>query len=518
DYGEVVVNSWFSGKKSSLSHFAVGTIDNLLLLGLKQKHLFLRHLGFSDKVVIIDEVHAYDVYMSSYLKKALQWLGAYHVPVIALSATLPIDKRNELLKAYLKGKYNSKIVTGPANWQKNKAYPLLSMLDGQGIKQVTDFEIPQDERRKVEIIRFKGNEQDIVNKALSEISNGGVAGIIVNTVKRAQAIAQLLPNDVETLVLHSEFLAPERERLENRLQKAIGKNAKRPSKMVVIGTQVLEQSLDIDFDVLFTDIAPIDLIIQRIGRLHRHNINRPKDLEKPKAYITSINDFGDYGDGNKFIYGNYLLMKTDHFLKDSIEIPQDVSTLVQDVYDENNDDSIDGIQDAKDDFVNKVNKLKEKAKQFQIKKPLFKHPVSLSGWLNDSQINVENDNHAAACVRDIEETIELVLLKHTADGNCLLDGRMLENVSSEEIASQTIRLPIAVSNNLNKRIPDKIGESINKLEKIRLENYPNWSKDIWLHGVLALTLNEQDEVSFNGYRLHYSESLGLMYEKEDADA
>ncbi|MBT8876982.1 hypothetical protein BTH84_09750, partial [Lactobacillus delbrueckii subsp. bulgaricus] len=84
DAGTVTVNSWFSGKKSILADFAVGTIDNLLLMGLKQKHLFLRHLGFSNKVVIIDEVHAYDMYMQSYLSKALKWLGAYHVPVVIL--------------------------------------------------------------------------------------------------------------------------------------------------------------------------------------------------------------------------------------------------------------------------------------------------------------------------------------------------------------------------------------------------------------------------------------------------
>lgn len=515
DYGEVVVNNWFSGKKSSLSHFAVGTIDNLLLLGLKQKHLYLRHLGFSDKVVIIDEVHAYDVYMSSYLKKALEWLGAYHVPVIALSATLPIEKRNELLKAYAKGKYNSKVIAGSANWQQNEAYPLLSMLDGQEVKQVTDFVIPEDEKREVNIVRFKGNEQDIVNKALAEINEGGVAGIIVNTVKRAQDIARLIPQNINKLVLHSEFLASEREQLEDKLQKAIGKNAKRPEKMIVIGTQVLEQSLDIDFDVLFTDIAPMDLIIQRIGRLHRHNINRPKAFAKPQAYITAINEFGDYGKGNEFIYGDYLLMKTDYFLKNKIMIPEDVSTLVQAVYNKDNDDEIKGIQEAKDEFEIKIAQLKEKAKHFQIGKPKFKHPITLAGWLKDSQIDVENDNHAAACVRDIQETIEVVLLKRTTDGDYLLDGRSLDSVSSEEIASQTIRLPIAITNNSGKNVPDKISKSIDELEKLTTKNYPNWYKETWLHGVLALTLNEQDETTFNGYRLHYSDKLGLMYEKED---
>lgn len=138
----VVVNSWFSGKKSILTKFTVGTIDNLLSMGLKQKHLFLKHLGFSGKVVIIDEAHAYDMYMNQYLYKAITWLGAYHVPIVILSATLPKEKRNALLKAYLKGKYGIKYqqtFQAPAGWQEQQAYPLLSILDGNQLKQVTQF-------------------------------------------------------------------------------------------------------------------------------------------------------------------------------------------------------------------------------------------------------------------------------------------------------------------------------------------------------------------------------------------
>lgn len=99
--------------------------------------------------------------------------------------------------------------------------------------------------------------------------------------------------------------------------------------MIVIGTQVLEQSLDIDFDVMYTDIAPIDLILQRAGRLHRHQIKRPDKLIEPQLFIMGINSNGDYGDANQAIYEKYLLIKTDHFLKDKIKLPSDISNLVQ---------------------------------------------------------------------------------------------------------------------------------------------------------------------------------------------
>lgn len=513
--GAVVINSWFAGKKSSLSHFAVGTIDHLLLTALKQKHLFLRHLGFSDKVVIIDELHAYDSYMSSYLEKAIKWLGAYHVPVIALSATLPKKKRNDLLKAYLKGKYGSIKIKANDNWEANEGYPLLSILDGNKLEQVSEFSIANDENRTINVVRFNGNEEEIINKAVAEIEDGGISGIVVNTVKRAQDLARLVPENIEVLLLHSAYLAPEREKIEERLQAKIGKGATRPQKMIVIGTQVLEQSLDIDFDVLFTDIAPVDLIIQRIGRLHRHKISRPTTLAKPTVYITGINSYGDYGKGNEFIYEKYSLMKTDHFLKNKINIPDDVSPLVQKVYDSKVDKDIKDIAEAEAKFEKDLKKSKKKAQVFQIGNPNEKDRNNLFGWLSDGQINVNDDNHAAACVRDIKETIEVILLRTTSEGTFLMDGRNIEEVSSEEIAGQTIRLPFAVVNNLKSK--DPVDKTITKLEKNMLTLRNKWREDIWLRGALALEFNENNLTTLNGFNLKYSSKLGLMYEKEEED-
>ncbi|TLQ19670.1 CRISPR-associated helicase Cas3' [Lentilactobacillus parafarraginis] len=521
DLGSVTVNSWFSGKKSILTKFTVGTIDHLLLMALKQKHLFLRHLGLSGKVVVIDEVHAYDAYMNQYLYRAITWLGAYHVPIVILSATLPKEKRNALIDAYLEGKYGRKNPKGfdaPTDWRQTEAYPLLSILDGKKLKQVTEFKGKSDQKPfKLQIKKINPDDEELIQDVLAKISDGGIAGIVVNTVKRAQKLAELVPKDVKLMILHSSFTAPGREIQEETLQKAIGKGGKRPPKMIVIGTQVLEQSLDIDFDVLYTDIAPIDLILQRAGRLHRHQIDRPKQLQKPQLFVMGINGPGDYGDANKAVYQTYLLMKTDYFLNDSIAIPDDVSKLVQAVYDQTNDDEISEsdmpeLNRAKKAFFDYIHKESEKADVFRIDEP--QDDETIHNWLGHAQPDIDKDEQrAAAAVRDIKETLEVVLLQHTNQGDFLItDGnpahrRSIKDVSPRDIAEQLIRIPAAVTPN--------ISDAIDALEKVTSKYYPDWQQDVWLKGALALPLDENLSANLGDWQLRYSPKFGLSYEKED---
>lgn len=501
----VVVNSWFSGKKSMLADFSIGTIDHLLLMSLKQKHLFLRHLGLSGKVVIIDEAHAYDSFMNSYLRRTLQWLGAYRIPVIALSATLPKKKRAALIGAYYQGKYGHRLKS-VGKWQNNQSYPLLTYLDGKSVKQFDDFP-PATNPKINRVIRLDCNDDQLIRKVVESIDGGGTAGIIVNTVQRAQELSRLVPENILTMTLHSSFLATDRSRLENKLQNYIGKNANRPEKMIVIGTQVLEQSLDIDFDVLFADIAPMDLILQRIGRLHRHNIKRPAKLATPTIYILGIKSFGDYGDANEAVYEKYLLMKTDYFLPEKIMLPNDISLLVQKVYDSATDKEIKDIQEPRTELEIFEKKEKQKAKAYQIAKP--KSREDLHGWLDRTREGIQDDASAEAAVRDIKESIEVILLKHTNNQNFLIEGQNLNEVPDRVIAQQLIRLPNAVTPNIE--------VAIKELEKRTAKYYHDWQNSIWLKGALALPLNNKLETKFGGYRLHYSQKLGLMYKRDEKD-
>ena len=498
----VVVNSWFSGKKSILVEFNVATIDNLLMMGLQQRHLFLRHLGLSGKVVVIDEIHAYDSYMNSYLNMTLQWLGAYHVPVIALSATLPAEKRCSFLKSYVKGKYGRDAIRIHTSDVASDDYPLLTYLDGNELKQASDF--PKSQSQAVKITRLGNDDDALVAKIKESIDGGGIAGVIVNTVKRAQKLSQQL-SDIPVLLLHSAFLATDRSHLEEKLMKQIGKNGQRPDKLIVVGTQVLSQSLDIDFDVLFTDIAPIDLLIQRIGRLHRHQIKRPRKLQDPEVYVMCADTFGEYGSANESIYEKYYLMKTDYFLSNQIEIPDDLSPLVQQVYNPKTDELIEDIDGPRLQTKLKIKQKKQKAKGYQIDRPQPKE--TLHGWLDNERVGADkNDVIAQASVRDIQESIEVVLLQKTTEGIFLVDhsGRQkLDNLSDQEISEATVRLPHAVTFN--------IAKAIDELETETARNFPQWQDSIWLHDALVLLLNEKMEAIVQGHQVSYSPKIGLQH-------
>lgn len=507
-HNAVTINSWFSGKKSILEEFNVATIDNLLLMSLQQKHLFLRHLGLSGKIVIIDEIHAYDSYMGSYLNQTLQWLGAYHVPVIALSATLPAEKRKSFLRSYARGKFGKDAIRIKTDDVASDDYPLLTYLDGNHLQQASNF--PTTQSQTVKITRLGNDDDELIAKVKESIADGGIAGIIVNTVKRAQNLSQQF-DGIPVLLLHSAFLATDRSYLENQLMDQIGKNAHRPDKLIVVGTQVLSQSLDIDFDVLFTDIAPVDLLIQRIGRLHRHDIERPAKLEKPHVYIMGAENFGDYGGANESIYEKYYLMKTDHFLGDHIMIPDDVSPLVQKVYDPKNDNQIEGIEGPRLQTQLKIKQKKRKAKGYQIERP--EPEDTLHGWLDNERVGADNnDIIAQASVRDIQESIEVILLQKKENEFFLVDHRgshKLEDMTEQEVSEATVRLPHSVTFN--------IGAAIDELEKETAQEFPQWMNSVWLHDALVLVLDEKMKATIQGHQVTYSPKVGLQTLKEESD-
>lgn len=170
----VMVHQWFQGSKQALlANFVIGTVNQLLMAALQQKHVMLRHLGLAGKVVVIDECHAYDAYMNCYLDRALNWLGEYRVPVILLSATLPAKRRTELVTAYLNRK-----TLPDAPWKTCRGYPLLTWTDGDQVQQ-TGIPLHTPPRR---VTMESLTEEQLPETLQNALREGGCAGVIVNTV------------------------------------------------------------------------------------------------------------------------------------------------------------------------------------------------------------------------------------------------------------------------------------------------------------------------------------------------
>lgn len=498
----VISNQWFLGsKKSMLDSFVVGTIDQFLLVALKKKHLSLRHLGFSKKVVICDEIHSNDAYMSEYMNRALEWMGHYKVPVILLSATLSKQKRNDLITSY----------TGSRDFESSNvlSYPLVTYTDGKSVNYIDDF--PKEASQN--IIVNKLSEEHLLTKVEELLADGGVLGIIVNTVKRAQKLAKLFISkygEDKVELLHSSFISTQRTQKERKLVKNIGKNGDRPKLKIVIGTQVLEQSLDIDFDCLITDLAPMDLILQRVGRLQRHDIKRPDKLMNPTLYVLNAKEDDSLESGSKAIYGEYLLEKTKDYLPVSITLPKDIPELVSKVYDSDNDSS--KYSEAKKDYDNLLGRKRQAAHHYILDEYEYCKD-GLIGWLENVS---SSDAKGLAQVRDGNTSIEVIMVKKKVNGNyTYLDndkdvGDVSDYEVAKDLAKETIKLPNVFSK------PWMIDDTINYLEKYTIDHFSDWISQPMLKGSLIIALNKNNQFSVNeGSILTYDSNLGLYFEKGD---
>lgn len=288
-------NAWIadSQKKSLLADVGVGTLDQVLLSILPTRHQSLRLLGLSRKILLVDEVHAYDSYMQQLLETLLEAHARQGGNVILLSATLPNGMRNGLAKAFMKGrdKVLNDLLPAP--------YPLVTHLPTEG-----ECEKPVPTRKEVERevqVEIVHNEPHILEIIQTAVNNKQCVCWIRNTVKdaingRQQVLALKEINPDKVTLFHSRFAMIDRQLIENKTLTLFGKTDKQQrAGEVLIATQVVEQSLDLDFDVLISDIAPIDLIIQRAGRLHRHNRDcngkllkgEPDQRDPPVLYLLT---------------------------------------------------------------------------------------------------------------------------------------------------------------------------------------------------------------------------------------
>ncbi len=325
--------TWFNPSKRALLYpFAVGTVDQALLGVLNVRHFFLRLFGLAGKAVILDEVHTYDMFTGTHLDQLVEILNALDCTVIILSATLTAQRCADLL--------------GNADSEIRGAYPMLSVRNREGCG-IVECEMPESINIRIRIRHWANG--DLANHAVRKAAAGACVLCIANSVAQAQAwyctiMAEIPDAAFDVGLLHSKFIGSHRDEKEVFWMDKLGKHGRRPKGCILVATQVVEQSVDIDADFLITELAPTDMLIQRLGRLWRHpRAGRPVPEPEMAIVMGKLPEDGTedeirdaLGRVNTYIYSPYILCrsfsvwsKLDNSL---LSMPGNVRKLLDDTY------------------------------------------------------------------------------------------------------------------------------------------------------------------------------------------
>ncbi|WP_455568716.1 CRISPR-associated helicase Cas3' [Streptomyces laurentii] len=528
---------WFLGnKRGLLTSFAVGTVDHLLHAATRTRHVMLRFAGLAGKVVVVDEVHAADVYMRQFLVEALRWLGQAGVPVVLLSATLPPAQRQLFVDAYLSGVLGAADVHQPV--PEPAGYPCVTVAYGTGGRAVaeTSREVvpPWRESAPVGLAWLPDTEPSgarVAQAVRESVADGGVALVVVNQVARAQAIYQGLRDagfDGCLRLLHARFCAAHRADRTSQCLRLMGPHAgeDRPRRMVVIATQLAEQSFDVDADVLITDLAPTDLLLQRIGRLHRHSgTRRPAAHPVPRVLVTGVAAGRDgvprFLRTSEAIYGEWSLLRAAALVMEAAgplvagegkkplpgsdwSIPADVPHLVARAYGETKICPA-GWPEAESWERWRAKELEREGKAggyLLCRQREWAFPT-LEG-LHYAGSRAATEDQLDAVVRDGAPTAEAVIVRRSAGGYRAFDGTWLGvhgEVDDDEVTDRLLGGAI--------RLPQGLTEAA----QAELRPLPGWADRPWLRYQLALVLEEDGTRLLGANRVSYDDDLGLVVER-----
>ena len=543
----VVASEWFTSRKRGLlSPFGVGTIDQSLLAVLQTRHVFVRLFGLAHKTIIIDEVHAYDAYMSTLLERLLEWLAALGSSVVLLSATLPKTKRDAFLQAYQKGLTGKEILVSKEIDEIK--YPRISWANDCESHAKTIGTSP-DTIKELNIQIANGDlpengKEYLLGKQLQEaLADGGCAAVICNTVDQAQKVYRALKlyfpvkdagdGSPELDLIHARYLYGDRQKREERTIKRFGKDRiLRPQRAVLVATQIIEQSLDIDFDLMVTEMAPVDLLLQRSGRMHRHKVDsmnipvkRPEKLKIPTLWICEpkvIEGVPFFGGGTEAVYDYHILLRSWLALsefadKKPVKIPDDVEGLIEKVYDEKMECPNTETAAIKSKWQDSLDKLqsdfefeRSEAENRYIKWPGFSGP--LSKIVSDPR---EEDNpgiHQAhqALTRLAEPTVNVVCL-YGKRSECFLENRYITPLHFDiqpgaETIEQLLSRSVTISHHgLTEIIINNVESELPQILR----------QEPLLRHHRILYFDENGQCRFQGFLLHLDDDRGLVIEKEN---
>ena len=359
--------SWFdSGKRGILAPFAVGTVDQALMAVMNVKHGMVRAFGLAGKVVILDEVHSYDAYTGTILNTLVHCLREIGCTVIILSATLTAEQKKNILSVQ-------------ASCSFNESYPLVTALPGSDSDQLVQTSVATEKEKNVHI-SLTSDDEEALDAAMEKAESGEQVLWIENTVSDAQKIyrriaAKMAGTAVEYGLVHSRYIKETRAVNEGKWVSLYGSGnneVRRKCGRILVGSQVLEQSLDIDADFLVTRLCPTDMMLQRMGRLWRHDSHNEVRPVNAKCSVLILSP--EYGKAvstprmfglSSAVYSEYVLLRTLEVWKEvhAVSLPSDIRTLLEKTY----QDRIESgrLQQLKNGMIAKKKQLEDFARIIQ---------------------------------------------------------------------------------------------------------------------------------------------------------
>lgn len=414
-----------SRKRVFLGQVGVCTIDQVLISVLPVKHKFVRAFGLGKSVLIVDEVHAYDSYMYGLLQEVLRRQYQMQGSAILLSATLPSHQKNSLVHAWDENGGEQEL---------HASYPLILHRSGTAntslalekseVKNQNAFDrIVQIDIAERAEMHF---DEDLLKQVINAAEDGANVAIICNLVADAQATAKKITDmGAKPVVLfHSRFRYGDRQQKEKNVLKDYGNRETRKHGGILVATQVVEQSLDLDFDWMLTQLCPMDLVFQRMGRLHRHDRERPNGFESPRCtVVVPINH--DYA-LHKVIYGSgdapnaRVLWRTEQLLRqnNTLRFPEVYRPLIEMVY-------------QQDPWEDEPEAIREEYSRFE----MTQQAVHATAWqLAHSKPNFEDsDSRISMLTRDGEMSLNVIPVFNYKGKRTLLDGSPVANIDEIQI-------------------------------------------------------------------------------------
>jgi len=520
----VQASEWFSAKKRALlTEYGVGTVDQALLGVLKVRHHFVRLWGLGNRTLVLDEVHAYDAYTSRLIAGLIRWMRALGSSVVLMSATLTRAQRTRLTEAW------------GANLPETEApYPRLTLVSGKSVKSIP---IPWPEEKTYQIAPAPRPAPELAKFALKKLGEEGAMALIVNTVDRAQALYQKLKQhlkggeiiregshpigwragETELYLLHARIPSEERQVREKVLLARFGKDGKRPKRALVVATQVIEQSLDLDFDLLITDLAPIDLVLQRAGRVHRHPRTLPAVHSRPRVFVAGLDEEPPDLKSEHWnkVYASYPLYTSWHILRsrNAIRLPTEMEELIEATYAESTlavlPHTISArAKEALEKFRTRVEDNELEAANAVVD-PLNRLLEALGPDQLAAELGLDDDEENPCTQRPLtrlgEPSITVVPLYRLGDGYFLdPSGRRPARIKGEASPEEAKAL-YAASLRVGRK--DVVQELKNE------ETPPAWQKNGLLRNLKPLYLNAEGIARVSKTELRMDPELGLVYKR-----